>query len=945
MSSRYWLGLSLVAMVAGNVGCSCGDTAVAPTGSSDASSEPGDGSSTALPDASADASTVPPDAGCAFTGACTPAGTANPCVVGVASCDALGAKVCTATTQPDGANCGTDQVCTSGSCVACKAGLKCSAPGNSCRIGALSCSGGPTCGNLTDAPNGLTCGTGQVCQSGQCVSCVQGGACTDQANPCLQGTFNCTGGAACTGTTPAANGTSCGQNLACLGGACSCQPGGSCSTGNPCQTGTSTCDALGKPVCGNLKNTPNGTSCGQNLACITGACQCQPGGSCTIAGNPCQFGTVTCNGNTPSCTSAGNVGDGTPCGANKVCTAGACTDCTGGADCLSGICKLGTLSCSRGAPAQCLNPRNAQDGTVCGADQVCNGGSCIACKAGQSCVPAVCKVGVTDCSSGAQVCASAQNAPDGTNCGAGKVCVAGGCVTCAQGAACNPAGNTCQQGTINCAGGVPSCTFTANVADGTGCGPSQTCQAGACRCANQCATAGVTSCPAVNGTTQSTCTLDAATGCLVLKATACPTNQTCQGTACACNNTCTTAGTSQCAGATQIQTCTKDANNCLTLQPVPPASCPGNLSPVPCVTNACQCPAPGVGDLYVDASLNTATTPASPKGSDAYGNGSQTCPFASLTKALATASGRAGAQIVHAAAATYSTGESFPLILPSNVTLVGATAAGQVGNYRIRGEGLVGVGNRTATLLANGGTIRGFALRPAKADQAETTGVYCSVGGATLDVIDVQDYADGVFLTGTCTAVLSSSLIDSNSKGGGQAGVVITGGASAQINSCDVTNNFKDGLFIDSSSVTQTSLLNDGRVWDGAANKASCAKDGFSSNDHHGVHCAGSATFRMRSSKAFDNGFAGVYAEGSCTADLSGVSCPAATSPSNSFAINFTRSNNWANVTTTSTVKVLADHNLWENGPPPTQGTTNDYVFRNGAPAIDVSTACGTNGC
>src|SRR3954471_2179627 len=81
-------------------------------------------------------------------------------------------------------------------------------------------------------------------------------------------------------------------------------------------------------------------------------------------------------------------------------------------------------------------------------------------------------------------------------------------------------------------------------------------------CNNACSAAGATQC---SGTQVQTCTADA-NGCLSLTpAVACGTGRFCNSTSNACvpcANTCPAAGARQCAG-TQVQTCTADANGCL----------------------------------------------------------------------------------------------------------------------------------------------------------------------------------------------------------------------------------------------------------------------------------------------------------------------------------------------------------------------------------------------
>ena len=94
-------------------------------------------------------------------------------------------------------------------------------------------------------------------------------------------------------------------------------------------------------------------------------------------------------------------------------------------------------------------------------------------------------------------------------------------------------------------------------------------------CNNACAVAGASQCSA---TQLQTCTADA-NGCLSWSApTSCGSQKYCSGSACvACSTSsaCATSGATQCAG-TQVQTCAADANGCLGWSA--PAACAANLT-------------------------------------------------------------------------------------------------------------------------------------------------------------------------------------------------------------------------------------------------------------------------------------------------------------------------------------------------------------------------------
>jgi len=137
---------------------------------------------------------------------------------------------------------------------------------------------------------------------------------------------------------------------------------------------------------------------------------------------------------------------------------------------------------------------NAPDGTMCGTDQVCSGGKCIACKAGSTCsVSNPCRTGELACNTGSPVCLEMGNGPNGTMCGTGQVCQSGACVPCMDGANCTPT-NACHDGTLSCSGGVPTYKDTGTaVAVGTACWTAPPNEKAVCSggtCVTQCKVSG-----------------------------------------------------------------------------------------------------------------------------------------------------------------------------------------------------------------------------------------------------------------------------------------------------------------------------------------------------------------------------------------------------------------------------------------------------------------------
>lgn len=356
------------------------------------------------------------DGTCDGKGACRKVSASHVCKA--ASCSADG-KTFTPATTCDGA--GACTVATPQSC------------------GSFDCA---TTGCLKVCTSQADCGAGNYCNTttGTCAASKPNGSSATIKDECTSGIVadgvccdkECPGCAACTAELNGQVSTTTGQCLPVV--ANKTAPHGACTASSPCgQDGT--CNGNGGcsyPAAGTSCATP---SCaGSTLTTST----CDSAHTCITARNPCPNATV--------------------CSSATTCTTGSCSsdaNCAAEYYCASGTCMKKTDSggnCS--ADHQCVSG-NCVAGICCGGP--C--GECNSCSTG-TCLPVA----------------------DLTTCGtvAGKVCVAGACVACAQGTTCTPS-NSCQTGTISCTTGSATCVANGNRDPGYNCAPGKVCYAGTCQ--------------------------------------------------------------------------------------------------------------------------------------------------------------------------------------------------------------------------------------------------------------------------------------------------------------------------------------------------------------------------------------------------------------------------------------------------------------------------------
>jgi formylglycine-generating enzyme required for sulfatase activity len=357
-------------------------------------------------------------------------------------------------------------------------------PTNSCQ----KCAADVAISDWTNVDDGTPCGTGGICHTGACaVGCEIGGVfydpkAVDASEPCK----TCQPAKSTAAWSDLEDGTGCGNGQVCNGGVCGTQ----CDIGDAGIVASGATTHGGCEVCkpGTSTNAwthaPDGTNCGSGQICSAGACTdgCYVGGTAVAPDAVAKGGCEVCK---PSVDTLAwtNAADGTGCGSGEVCSAGTC-----GAGCfiagtLYAAAAMDSTGCGTCAPPTSTTAWTpVDDGTTCGAGEVCTAGSCTpGCFIGGK----VYSPGAT-ANSGCEVCdptastTTWSNADDGTACATGKVCGSGACQSaCFIGGSLYASGATTNGGCESC---KPSSSTTAwsRTANGTSCGSGNICIAGAC---------------------------------------------------------------------------------------------------------------------------------------------------------------------------------------------------------------------------------------------------------------------------------------------------------------------------------------------------------------------------------------------------------------------------------------------------------------------------------
>lgn len=323
---------------------------------------------------------------------------------------AVGARTATITVSDPSSNPGSDPSSDPGSDPSSDQSALLALTGVGVQLAAL----GESCVNAECAQG--TCSAGVCCDKpcdGTCQACVAG-VCTDQSNrePCGDGNARCFGVDRC--LLP--EGLACGQGADCGSGNCERRLGGAGAADSICCVGD--CDATGlqcnasgaceQPTAG------DGTTCGRPgdlpcagglecKACGDGASRCTPAAECC---DVCQAPLVCIDGQRCDCPPQPNGGASISCGGglcipsrlNACCPATPdCDSSVPNCDPADNLCK----QCVVDAHCQGQGPNRACSGGVCGCAanaKSCPDGSCVLqtaccgeCGGGQSCVGGECR--------------------------------------------------------------------------------------------------------------------------------------------------------------------------------------------------------------------------------------------------------------------------------------------------------------------------------------------------------------------------------------------------------------------------------------------------------------------------------------------------------------------------------------------------------------------------
>jgi hypothetical protein len=183
-------------------------------------------------------------------------------------------------------------------------------------------------------------------------------------------------------------------------------------------------------------------------------------------------------------------------------------------------------------------------------------------------------------------------------------------------------------------------------------------------------------------------------------------------------------------------------------------------------------------------------------------NGSAACPYKTITEALAAA-GSVNPTTISVGAGIYNSaqGESFPLMVPSNVSIVGGTLE------LIDGSGLTASGVRTAIQLA--GTLSGLTIGMAgsSVNQANVYIAGTGAAGARIEKSIVQGGMNGVWVHGVVGQATTVTISATDINAARKDGVLVDFAAGGIAPSVSITTGFlhangSDGVDVVAGNVT-----------------------------------------------------------------------------------------------------------------------------------------------
>ncbi len=617
-----------------------------------------------------------------------------------------------------------------------------------------------------------------------------------------------TGGRSSTGGSKAAAGSLSTGGSSAKGGTAA-TTGGASNAGGSSANGGATSSAGGSSASGGSSTMGGSTATGGSVTL---------GGATTVGGMTSTGGvSTTLGGSSASGGSSANTG-GTSTAGGAVSTGGA--PATGGTTTAGGTLSTGGTSTSGGTIASGGTQSTGGTSGICSVDGsactltagglgLCQSSACVACSGTQA----------------NAACSNAYGAGTGYVCAQGA-CVAGNCVTTAD---CT-AGTICGLSTPNVCGTCTSdgqCRAAGAYGSGYLC-ISGSCVPGNCRIDTDCTTGQI--CGVLTANTCSGCSSDGQcqSDPTYGTATMCnTTSSTCVSSACTTNSSVCSANFSDfcCAG-----TCT--VGNCCTS-----ADCGTLGNNYTCTNHTCTlCPQATGNTYYVDP-VN---------GSDTTGTGSNAsagCAFKTVTRALAfigtTPNSGTLVNILPTGSVSSTTGEVFPIHVPTNTTVSGS---GAVVTVEVPAASTGFVLSQTSSGLTS--------LAIDGQTNTANYGIQVTGGTATLSNISVANMLhDGIHVTNAASVSIGAGVSST------QNGTATTGA---------------DGLHVSNTSTVTIDVTS------GTATH-------FDSNSAHGIYVNGTASIALTATPGA-NGTGTVTTNANTAAGVWIQQTPGATLPVNTIS-------------------------------------------------------------